>query len=108
MHDLDFNPFNDLQAEDRCHRIGQKKPVTVYKLVAKDTVDDDIYAMQQRKALMNAAIMDNGSTAKEGPKQKDAVLQTAVDRFLKSPKAKRSQSLDEKENETNALDRAII
>jgi len=32
LHDLDFNPFNDLQAEDRCHRIGQKKPVTVIKV----------------------------------------------------------------------------
>lgn len=32
IHDLDFNPFNDIQAEDRCHRIGQKKPVTVYKV----------------------------------------------------------------------------
>ncbi len=31
-HDLDFNPFNDLQAEDRCHRIGQTKQVTVYKV----------------------------------------------------------------------------
>ena len=32
LHDLDFNPFNDLQAEDRCHRIGQTKPVTVIKV----------------------------------------------------------------------------
>jgi len=32
LHDLDFNPFNDLQAEDRCHRIGQKRPVTVIKV----------------------------------------------------------------------------
>jgi SWI/SNF-related matrix-associated actin-dependent regulator 1 of chromatin subfamily A len=32
MHDLDFNPFNDLQAEDRCHRIGQTRPVTVIKV----------------------------------------------------------------------------
>ena len=31
-HDLDFNPFNDMQAEDRCHRIGQTKQVTVYKV----------------------------------------------------------------------------
>lgn len=32
LHDLDFNPFNDLQAEDRCHRIGQKRPVTIIKV----------------------------------------------------------------------------
>ena len=32
MHDLDFNPVSDRQAEDRCHRIGQTKPVQVYML----------------------------------------------------------------------------
>jgi SWI/SNF-related matrix-associated actin-dependent regulator 1 of chromatin subfamily A len=35
IHDLDFNPFNDLQAEDRCHRIGQKNKVTVIKVKTK-------------------------------------------------------------------------
>ena len=34
IHDVDFNPEIDRQAEDRAHRIGQSKPVTVYKLVA--------------------------------------------------------------------------
>ena len=65
LHDLDFNPFNDLQAEDRCHRIGQKRPVTVYKLIALNTVDEDIYKMQEKKAKMNAAIMDSSSSRKE-------------------------------------------
>lgn len=37
MHDLDFNPENDRQAEDRCHRIGQTKTVFVYKLVTLET-----------------------------------------------------------------------
>ena len=27
LHDLDFNPYNDKQAEDRCHRVGQTKEV---------------------------------------------------------------------------------
>lgn len=31
IHDMDFNPQMDRQAEDRCHRIGQVKPVTVYR-----------------------------------------------------------------------------
>lgn len=31
IHDMDFNPQMDRQAEDRCHRIGQSKPVTIYR-----------------------------------------------------------------------------
>jgi len=75
MHDLDFNPFNDLQAEDRCHRIGQKKQVTVYKLVTKDTVDEDIYRMQERKSKMNAAIMDSRGAQKERKEMMQSALQ---------------------------------
>ncbi|KAG7363574.1 SNF2 family helicase [Nitzschia inconspicua] len=82
IHDLDFNPFNDLQAEDRCHRIGQKKPVTVYKLVTKDTVDSDIYKMQEMKAKMNAAIMGPSSFGDQ--KAKREITEAAVDRFIKS------------------------
>lgn len=59
LHDLDFNPENDRQAEDRCHRIGQTKPVTVYKLVVKDTVDEDIFDMGVRKTLLSDAILSH-------------------------------------------------
>ncbi len=38
LHDVDFNPQIDKQAEDRCHRIGQTRPVTVIRLVAENTV----------------------------------------------------------------------
>lgn len=59
MHDLDFNPENDRQAEDRCHRIGQVRPVTVYKLVAADTVDEDIYDMGERKRQLSHAVLSD-------------------------------------------------
>eukprot|EP00536_Pseudo-nitzschia_multiseries_P000683 jgi/Psemu1/249845/estExt_Genewise1Plus.C_80161 len=85
IHDLDFNPFNDLQAEDRCHRIGQKKPVTVYKLISKNSVDEDIFKMQEKKAKMNAAIMDSASSRKE----KNAILKSVLD--------KASHTLDDNE-----------
>lgn len=38
LYDLDFNPQIDRQAEDRCHRLGQTKPVTVYRLVSQTRV----------------------------------------------------------------------
>lgn len=44
-----WNPFVEHQAVDRAHRIGQKNPVTVYKLVAADTLEEKIIAMQQEK-----------------------------------------------------------
>ncbi|KAL3926939.1 MAG: hypothetical protein SGBAC_013278 [Bacillariaceae sp.] len=80
IHDLDFNPFNDLQAEDRCHRIGQKNKVTVYKMVAKETVDADIYNMQERKAKMNAAIME--SSKNNDKKERREMLNQEIQRFL--------------------------
>ncbi|KAI9219352.1 SNF2 family N-terminal domain-containing protein [Blastocladiella britannica] len=49
LHDLDFNPFNDSQAEDRAWRLGQTKPVEVIKLVCRDTIEDLIYQRQQAK-----------------------------------------------------------
>ena len=35
LHDVDFNPQIDRQAEDRCHRLGQTKAVQVYRLVSR-------------------------------------------------------------------------
>ena len=86
IHDLDFNPFNDLQAEDRCHRIGQKKPVTVIKMVAEDTVETDIHSMQERKARMNAAILENDCKKSKNKKVEESevsnIIQSAMDRYL--------------------------
>jgi len=85
LHDLDFNPFNDIQAEDRVHRIGQKKPVTIIKMVTENTVDSDIYKMQERKAAMNAAILETKKSSaaekKEETKEMNAILKMAVSRY---------------------------
>jgi SWI/SNF-related matrix-associated actin-dependent regulator 1 of chromatin subfamily A len=88
LHDLDFNPFNDIQAEDRVHRIGQHKLVTVIKMVTEDTVDADIYKMQERKAEMNAAILETKSSGakqkKEETKEMNSMLKNAVTRYQMS------------------------
>ncbi|GMN61876.1 hypothetical protein TIFTF001_030965 [Ficus carica] len=60
IHDMDFNPQIDRQAEDRCHRIGQTKPVTIYRLVVKGTVDENVYEIAKRKLVLDAAVLENG------------------------------------------------
>ena len=60
--------------------------MSVIKLVSKDTVDEDIYDMQQRKALMNSAIMDNEQDFnKYAHEEKKVIEKTLMERFLKSP-----------------------
>ncbi|CAL8461937.1 g1468 [Coccomyxa elongata] len=62
LHDVDFNPQIDRQAEDRCHRLGQKRTVTVYRLVTRGTVDEGIHALAMRKLRLDAAVLE-GITA---------------------------------------------
>ena len=59
-----WNPAAEAQAADRAHRIGQDRPVFVYRLVAQDTVEERIVALQDRKrALFEAALGDAGAAA---------------------------------------------
>ena len=52
-----WNPAVEEQAADRAHRIGQDRPVSVYRLVARETVEERILALQDRKrALAQAAL----------------------------------------------------
>ena len=59
-----WNPAVEDQAADRAHRIGQTRPVMVYRMVAKDTVEERILALQDSKrALMDAALGDGAAAA---------------------------------------------
>lgn len=57
-----WNPAVEAQATDRAHRIGQDKPVFVYRLICAGTVEEKIQALQQRKADLARAVLDGGST----------------------------------------------
>lgn len=47
--DLHWNPQLEMQAQDRIYRVGQKKDITVYKLMAVDTIEDRIKSLQDSK-----------------------------------------------------------
>ena len=55
-----WNPAAEAQAVDRAHRIGQTRPVMVYRLVAADTIEDKVMALRDRKAALFASVMSGG------------------------------------------------
>lgn len=60
LFDSDFNPQMDLQAMDRAHRIGQKKPVTVYRFVTEKTVEERIVERAAKKLKLDSLIIQQG------------------------------------------------
>ena len=60
-----WNPAVEQQAADRAHRIGQTRPVFVYRLVAKDTVEEKILLLQDKKRALAAVALSGGQAAGE-------------------------------------------
>jgi SNF2 family DNA or RNA helicase len=58
-----WNPATEAQAVDRVHRIGQTRKVMVYRLVAKDTIEQKVMALQARKAELFSSVLDGGQFA---------------------------------------------
>lgn len=65
LYDPDWNPSTDLQARERAWRVGQKKPVTVYRLVTSGTIEEKIYHRQVRSVLM--ALLENAFVVVRSP-----------------------------------------
>jgi len=61
LYDPWWNPAVETQAADRAHRIGQDKPVFVYKLITENTVEEKILAMQAKKKVLADAIYREGT-----------------------------------------------
>ncbi len=55
-----WNPATENQAIDRIHRIGQTRQVMVYRLLARDTIEEKVVALAQRKAALFRGVMDDG------------------------------------------------
>lgn len=58
------NPQADLQAQDRCHRIGQTKPVAVYRLIVRGTMDEHIINCAEKKKQLDKLVIQHGKPLK--------------------------------------------
>ena len=58
IYDPWWNPATEKQAEDRVYRIGQEKDVTVYKLIASNTIEEKIQELQKMKVDIFEEVVD--------------------------------------------------
>ncbi|SCO52626.1 related to proliferation associated SNF2-like protein [Fusarium fujikuroi] len=68
LFDSDFNPQQDLQAQDRCHRIGQTRPVVVFRLATKDTVEETLLNSADAKRRLEKLVIKKGNFKSMGQK----------------------------------------
>jgi superfamily II DNA or RNA helicase len=61
-----WNPATEAQAIDRTHRIGQTRPVMVYRMIARNTIEEKVVALARRKAALFSGVMDEGDLFASG------------------------------------------
>jgi len=69
-----WNPAVENQATDRAYRIGQDKPVFVYKLICEKTVEERVLALQARKQKLADSVYGKSTEEKYAPDNSDALL----------------------------------
>jgi SNF2 family DNA or RNA helicase len=59
IYDSDWNPQNDLQAQARCHRIGQSKAVKVYRLITRNSYEREMFDRASMKLGLDKAVLQS-------------------------------------------------
>ncbi|CAI5756135.1 unnamed protein product [Candida verbasci] len=74
VFDQSFNPHDDKQAEDRAHRVGQVKEVNVYKLITKDTIEENMLSIAENKLQLDYTISNESQKDDSKFEEKQASL----------------------------------
>lgn len=88
IYDSDWNPQNDLQAQARCHRIGQTKEVKVYRLLTKNTKEKEIFERASMKLGLDRAVLSSNnefvqSSSKSSTQNKPALEKEELELLLR-------------------------
>ncbi|KAG6431156.1 hypothetical protein SASPL_109231 [Salvia splendens] len=75
LYDSDWNPQVDLQAQDRAHRIGQKKEVQVFRFCTEYAIEEKVIERAYKKLALDALVIQQGRLAEQKTVNKDELLQ---------------------------------
>lgn len=103
LYDPDWNPQTDAQARERAWRLGQTKPVTIYRFVCAGTIEEKIYHRQIfKQALTNRVLAD--------PKQRRLFTRSELAELFTLGEAAYGDELGERQHvlpDTSQLDEAV-
>ena len=115
LYDSDWNPQVDLQAIDRAHRIGQTKPVIIYRFVCEGTVEEKIVERAAKKLKLDHLIIQKGkkSENKATAVEMTTMLQYGADKIFsdkneKNEEATIEQILEYSINKTETVNNTVL
>ena len=85
IYDSDWNPQNDIQATARAHRIGQKREVTVYRLITASSYESEMFQLSSKKLGLDKAVFagDTFKTAGEFDEAEKQMTKADIELLLK-------------------------
>ncbi|KAK3920680.1 Chromodomain-helicase-DNA-binding protein 1 [Frankliniella fusca] len=116
IFDSDWNPQNDLQAQARAHRIGQKNQVNIYRLVTRSSVEEDIVERAKEKMVLDhlviqrmdttgRTVLDKKSSSTTTPFNKDEL--TAILKFGAEKLFEKEDDADDEDEPTCDIDEIL-
>jgi ATP-dependent helicase STH1/SNF2 len=98
IYDSDWNPHQDLQAQDRAHRIGQKNEVRILRLISSNSVEEKILERAKYKLDMDGKVIQAGKfDNKSSEKERDAMLRIMLE------SAEAAENLEQEEMDDDDL-----
>lgn len=98
IYDSDWNPHQDLQAQDRAHRIGQKNEVRILRLISSNSVEEKILERAKFKLDMDGKVIQAGRfDNKSSETDRDAMLRTLLE------SAEAAEALEQEEMDDDDL-----
>jgi SWI/SNF-related matrix-associated actin-dependent regulator 1 of chromatin subfamily A len=96
IFDSGFNPQDDVQAENRAHRVGQTREVEVVRLVTRGTIEEQIHALGESKLALDEKVAGDASAAEDKAVEKagEQLVEKMLVEKLQSKQGNASTSID--------------